>query len=108
MDKNTGLYSLAKKNIFEFLNISQITLIITIRYKVKIQLGNLSRTYSTMCINKIPFLQVVEELKLEIKPLRLFRLASHSTHNDAKSFVKLEESQVQSDYNRSDASIDAH
>ena len=50
--------------------------------------------YSTMCINKIPFLQVVEELKLEIKPLRLFRLASHSTHNDAKSFVKLEKSQV--------------
>ena len=47
-----------------------------------------------MCINKIPFLQVVEELKLEIKPLRLFRLASHSTHNDAISFVKLEKSQV--------------
>ena len=61
-----------------------------------------------MCINKIPFLQVVEELKLEIKPLRLFRLASHSTHNDAKSFVKLEESQVQSDYNRSDARIAVH
>ena len=47
-----------------------------------------------MCINKIPFLQVVEELKLEIKPLRLFRLAAHSTHNDAKSFVKLEMRQV--------------
>ena len=30
-----------------------------------------------MCIDKIPFPQV-EELKLEIKPLRLFRLATHS------------------------------